>query len=191
MIEPIETNGGLLLPDGRLIKPRLEEDLDGTQRVPGMLTRAEARRFDALMKAKYFIFRNDGGQYGERMICKAQNPDGTWRGCGLIHSHITFMCVELPFRGGQGLEEGFYLSFRAATDRAKQSAILKTISKLPDLARGHPLTARDMLPDDDGENWLAVLISLPEPISREQALKFQDRINSRHPAIPFDIGPAW
>lgn len=190
MTEALETPSGLLLPDGRLIHPRLVEDEDGTQRVDGLMTRSEWRQLQAILHAQYFLFRNSGEQYGERMICKAQNPDGSWRGCGLVHSHITYMCVELPFRGGDGLERGLYLSFRAATSDARRNSILLAVSKLPDLATGHPFTARDMEPDESGENWLAVLLSLPEPITRAEALKFQDRINSKRPPVVFSIGPA-
>src|SRR6266853_2079080 len=108
MTEPIEVHGGLLLPDGRLIRPRLNIDKNGIQRVGSFLTGSEWWQLQAIMRAQFFIFRNDGGQYGERMICRKQNPDGSWRGCGLIHSHITSHCVELPFRGGDGLEEGLF-----------------------------------------------------------------------------------
>lgn len=182
-------DSGLQLPDGRIIQPRIEEGDDGIQRVAGLMTRSEWRQLEAVLHAKYFLFRNDGGQYNERMICKAQNPDGTWRGCGLVHAYISYMCVELPFRGGQGLEEGFFLSFKASTDEIRQRQILTALSRIPDLAAGHPLTARDFQPESPGEDWLAVLVSLPEPITREQALKFQDRINSRRPPTLLDIGP--
>lgn len=184
-----ETPNGLLLPDGRLVKPSLVED-GGVQRVAGLLTRSEWRQLEAILRAQYFLFHNDGGQYGERMICKARNPDGTWRGCGLIHPYISYMCCELPFRGGDGLEQGLYLTLRAATDDVRRNQLLKAISKIPDLAQGHPFTARDLQPKEPGENWLAVLVSLPEPITRERALKFQERINSKRPPIPLDIGPS-
>lgn len=179
----------LVLPDGRIIVPNLAEDDDGIQRIAGLMTRSEWRQLQAVLQAKYFLFRNDGGQYGERMICKAQNPDGSWRGCGRVHSHITYLCVELPFRGGDGLEQGLYLSMRAATSDARRNSILTAVSKLPDLAQGHPFTARDLEPDESGENWLAVLLSLPEPITRKEAEKFAMRINAKRPIIPFDIGP--
>jgi hypothetical protein len=172
-----------------VIKPRMNVDANGTQRLATFLTASEAWVLDRLMRAKYFLFRNDGGQYGERLVCRQQNPDGSWRGCGNKHLYLTCMCVEMPFRGGSGLEEGLYLSFRAATDEVRQHQIIKAISKLPDLASGHPLTARDMHPDDPGENWLAVLLSYPEPITRQQAEKFAARINERHPPAFFDLGP--
>ncbi len=180
---------GLLLPDGRLIRPSLSEDKYGVQRVGGLMTRSEWRQLELILRAQYFLFRNDGGQYGERLICKAQNPDGTWRGCGLVHSHITYMCRELPFRGGDGLEQGLYLSFRVATDDARKNSLLTAISKLPDLANGHPLTARDFAPKESGEDWLGVLLSLPEPITRKEAEKFAARINDQRPPMPFSIGP--
>lgn len=189
MNEPVETPSGLLLPDGRLIKPRFEKDADGTQRISGLMTRYEWRQLQAILHAQYFVFRNDGGQYGEKLICKAQNPDGSWRGCGQRHMYITYMCCELPFRGGDGLERGLYLSFRAATSDSRRNHLLQAISKLPDLAEGHPYTAHDLEPDESGENWLAVLLSLPEPITRAQALKFQQRINDKKPPVMFDIGP--
>lgn len=187
MIERPETE--LLLPDGRRIRPRLQEDDDGTQRVAGLMTRSEERQLQAVLRAQYFLFANQGGQYGERMVCRAQNPDGSWRGCGRVHAYLTYLCCELPFRGGDGLERGLYLSMRVATSDARKNSIMQAISKLPDLAEGHPFTARDLEPGQSGENWLAVLLSLPEPITRQQAEKFAARINDKRPPVPFDLGP--
>lgn len=190
MREPVETPQGLLLPDGRLVKPPpVHVDENGIQRVGGLMTGSEWWQLQKILASQYFLFRNEGGQYGERMVCRKQNPDGTMRGCGLKHMYITYMCVEMPFRGGSGLEEGLFLSFRASTDEVRKNQILKAISKLPDLATGHPMSSRDFEPDDPGENWLSVLVSLPEPITRQDAEKFSARINDRRPPIPFDLGP--
>lgn len=187
MKEPLEVQGGLLLPDGRLIKPRYGKDQNGIQRVGPFMTGSEWWQLQSIMRAQFFIFKNSGGDYGERMKCgRKQNPDGTWReGCGLIHSYITSHCVELPFRGGDGLEEGLFLSFRTATDDVRKHQILKAISKLPDLAQGHPFTAHDLQPDQPGENWLSVLLSLPEPIDKAHASRFASRINDQHPPAKF------
>jgi hypothetical protein len=189
MIQPYEQNGKLYLPDGRVIAPRMQTGSDGIQRIAGLMTASEWWQLQNILRSQYFLFRNDGGQYGERMICRKQNPDGSWRGCGLKHMYITYMCVEMPFRGGDGLEEGLFISFRASTDEVRQHQILKAISKLPDLASGHPFTAHDLEPDDPGENWLSVLLSLPEPITREQAEHFTQKINDKNPPMKFDIGP--
>jgi hypothetical protein len=189
-LEPIETaDGGLLFPDGRLIKPRVNVDENGITRVGTLMTGSEWWTLQKILRSQYFLFRNEGGDYGERLICRKQNPDGTWRGCGLKHMYITYMCVEMPFRGGDGLEEGLFLTFRAATDQIRKHQILTAISKLPDLAMGHPMSARDFQPDDPGENWLSVLLSVPEPITRERAEHFAAKINDRRPPIPFDLGP--
>lgn len=182
--DAIETPNGLLLPDGRLMRPPVSLD-GGNQHFGALMSRSEWDQLHAVMRSQFFIFRNDPGEYGERMICKAKNPDGTWRGCGNKHSHITSMCVEMPFRGGSGLEQGFYLSFRAATDEARRNSIMLAMSKLPDLAEGHPFTARDLAPEHPGENWLAVLISLPEPITKQKALDFANKINDRNPVFKF------
>lgn len=185
-----EDSSGLLLPDGRIMRPAMRVDETGVPRLAGFMTASEAWQLDRILKSQYFLFRNDGGQYGERLVCRKQNPDGTFRGCGLKHMYITCMCIEMPFRGGAGLEEGLWLTFRAATDEVRKNQIIRAISKLPDLATGHPMTARDLQPDDPGENWLSVLLSVPEPISREKAEYFARRINSRRPPYPFDLGPA-
>lgn len=183
--DAIETPDGLLLPDGRLIRPHITVDEHGTQRVGGLMTAFEWQQLQLILRSQFFIFRNDGGEYGERMKCERKMPDGSVRGCGLRHSYITSHCVEMPFRGGTGLEEGLYLTFRAATDSVRQHQILKAISKLPDLATGHPFTARDLEPDDPGENWLSVLLSLPEPITKEQAMKFAQKINDKRPLVKY------
>lgn len=187
----IDTNPSqLVLPDRRIVRPRIEEGDDGIQRVAGLMTRSEWRQLEAVLRSKYFLFRNNGNsQFAERMVCRTKMPDGSWRGCGLVHPYITCMHVEMPFRGGEGLEEGFWLSYRVATDEVRQNQLLKAISRVPDIASGHPFTARDLQPESPGENWLAVLVSLPEPITRAQAVKFADRINERNPPSFFDIGP--
>lgn len=185
MIEPRETSQGLMLPDGRVIHPRIVEGDDGFERVEGLMNRSEARQLNAILRSRFFLFRNDGGDYGERMVCKAKNPDGTWRGCGRTHSYITSMCIELPFRGGEGLEQGLWLTFRAAHSDSRKAALLAAMSRLPDLANGHPLTARDLAPKEPGENWLGVLLSLPEPITKQKAKEFAQRINDARPPVKF------
>jgi hypothetical protein len=179
-------DGKLILPDGRIIAPQLATDENGTQRVPGMLTRSEWEQLDAVLRSQFFLFPNgtgSSGDYGERMVCRARNPDGTMRGCGRKHSHITTNCVELPFKGGTGLEAGLFTLFRAAKDQVKAQQLQNAIAHLPDIARGHPFSAGQWAPKTPGENWLAALISYPEPITKETARKFGLRINESNPPV--------
>ena len=175
--------GGLIMPDGRVIEPKIDTAKDGTQRVPGMYTRSEWEQLIAVLQSRFFLFPNGTGDYGERMICKAKNPDGSWRGCGNKHMHITSNCVELPFKGGSGLEQGLFAVMRAAKDQVKAQQIRNAIGMLPDLATSHPLTASRLAPPFPGENWMAALISYPEPIKVEQARRFGIRINESKPAV--------
>ena len=89
MDEAIETPQGLLLPNGHIVKPPVHIDENGIQRVGGLMTGSEWWQLQKILSSQYFLFRNEGGQYGERMVCQKQNPDGTIRGCGLKHMYIT------------------------------------------------------------------------------------------------------
>lgn len=142
-------------------------------RVPGMLTREEADALERVRMSRFFLMRNDGGDVGERASCGR---------CGLKHAYLTYMCVERPFRG---LEDGLYVMFRAARDDGRRAAIERALNGLPDLATGHPFTARQLEPDQPGEAWYSVLLSLPEPISETKARQLAERINSRRPPIAF------
>lgn len=182
--------GTLILPDGTVLGPKVETDDRGVLRVPGFLTRSEQEQLEAVLTAQFFLFPNGTGDYGERMICRARNPDGSVRGCGQKHMHITSNCIELPFKGGTGLEAGLFAVFRATRDGAKRQQIQAALdhipeffARMPDVATGHPFSARDWRPDQPGDNWLAALISLPEVISVEKARRFAVRINESHPPI--------
>jgi len=185
---PENERGGLIMPDGRIIEPHLETGDDGVQRVPGLMSRAEWDQLQAVLTAKFFLFHNDGGDVGERMKCQMKMPDGTIRGCGNYHPYITYMCVERPFKGGTGLETGLYLMFRAAKNRTRQEQIRGAINMLPklDLSVHHPFSAAQWAPKTPGENWLAALVSLPAPITKEQARKFAVRVNTeKRPPVYF------
>jgi len=187
---PETPRGGLILPDGRVLEPHLEEGDNGVARVPGMMTRSEWDQLGAVLRGKYFFFRNDTGETGERMVCKARNPDGSMRGCGRKHSHITCMCIELPFKGGSGLEAGLYAVFQATSDPLRRELLQTAIQRLPDLyqrlpdiATGHPFSARAWAPQEPGRNWLGALVSLPEPIKEAKAREKAIQINDAKPPI--------
>lgn len=177
-------------PDPKLIRPKLTQTPNGDIRVEGFLTPAESAQLDRVANGKFFLFRNDGGWFGERGICHRVLPDGTEWGCFKKHMYFSYMCVERPYRG---LEDGLWAVFRAASDSGKKGSIMKAISHLPDLATHHPQTARILQPDDDGENWWAALLALPEAITPARARELARKINSggttgaNKPPIPFRL----
>lgn len=176
---------GLQLPDGRIMpNPKLSQNPDGTIRVGQLMTPDEWRRLERVTNSRFNLFRNNGGDYGERPICRRRNPDGTISGCGAKHMYFTYMCIERPYRG---LEEGLWYAMRATRSEVRRSQIMDAITHLPDIATGHPLMAGRLEPDAKGEAWYGVLLSLPEPIDPKDALRFQRAINDARPPIPFAL----
>jgi hypothetical protein len=139
---------------------------------------------DKVRNSKFFLFKNDGGFVGERAKCHRVMPNGTTWGCGRKHMYFTYMCIDRPYRG---LEDGLWAVYRACSDSAKRSSLLRTISHLPDLSESHPQTARILEPDEDGEIWYSTLLSLPEPISAERAKRLAEQINAANPPIKFRL----
>lgn len=175
----------LYLPDGRVVAPRITVGRDGTPRVAGTMSRREWEQLRAIERSEYFLFRNDGGALGERLPCRWHMVDPlTGKNDPFAkpvhHMHISSMCVPLPFRG---LKEGLFVMARYATEGYKGS-ILKAATDLPDLSIGHPQTARDWVAQAAADETVgAVLLSLPEPITKEEAQHFVDEINSRNPPV--------
>lgn len=146
---------------------------DGQYRVNGLMTRAEFDFIERVRMSRFYLVSNDGGELGERGKC---------RRCGLLHQYLTYMCIERPFRG---LEEGLRTWLRAGTDEAKRSKVVQALSNIPDLATGHPATARDLRPTQPGEAWYSLLIGVAEPITDAIAQRFAQRINDQRPPVPF------
>lgn len=175
----------LVLPDGRVITPRLTVGRDGTPRVAGLMSRREWEQLRAIEQSEYFIFKNDGGALGERLKCRWHTKDPATGlddpfSAPVFHMYFSYMCQPLPFRG---LKNGLWVMSRYATEEYKAD-ILKASTGIPELALGHPNTARDWLGTSLADETVAgILLALPEPITREQALHFIDRINEQRPPI--------
>lgn len=184
------TDSPLLLPDGRQANPpRIVTSRDGSPTVAGLMTRNQWNQLEAILNAQYVLFRNDGGQLGERLRCRWHQADPF----GLpdpfakpvYHSHLTLMCIERPFRG---MADGLWFAYRVVTEDRKGS-ILRALDQLPSLSTSHPETARGLAPDSSGENIFGLLLDLGERITTERARYFIERINEKNPPVRLPLPP--
>lgn len=176
---------GLLLPDGYQVPgPRITTNRDGSPRVAGTMTRQEWNQLQAILNSQYFLFRNDGGDYGERIACHWHRSDPMSFRADLVskpiyHMYFTYMCVERPFKG---LTEGLFAIARHASD-GYRSSIMQAIAAIPDLSTRHPESARLLDPDVVGETAYGILLALPERIDKDEAEHFMELINDKNPPV--------
>lgn len=142
-------------------------------------TAEETARIDALLAASFYLIRNDGP--GGRARC---------RRCKGAHAYMTKMCREVPFSQAQVRTN--YLSARITTsDRpnAVKDAVGSVLRRPPDLARAHPLYARELAgrfkrelslaEKERPEHWVAFLLGTAEPITAKRAQELADDIRAR------------
>jgi len=139
-------------------------------RLPGTYTRAEFGELLRLRNSHFFLVRNDGGQYGEPLVC---GRCGAGKYPTKPHAYLTLQCVERPFRG---VEKALFAYAKVHSDDNLQRRIL---ADFPDLEAGHPITARHLIPQEPGEDLIAVAIGTAVPISVQRAQSLSDLINSK------------
>lgn len=173
----------LILPSGQpAAGPRIVTAKDGAPTVDGMMTRSQWNQLQAILNSQWCLFRNDGGQLGERAPCRWHQEDPY----GLpgpfdkpvTHSYFTYRCIERPFRG---LTEGLWAAYRVASE-GRRGSIMRVLDALPNFADAHPETARGLV-DGQGESVYGVLLALPEPITVERASFLIERINGTNPPV--------
>jgi len=174
----------LYLPDGREAPgPKLVTARDGSTHVAGLMTRNQWNQLQAILNSQWCLFRNDGGQLGERVRCRWHQADPfgaakPWEQ-PIYHMYFTYMCIERPWRG---LMEGLWFAYSVASENRKA-----TILRARDFVEAHPQTARDIGPKEPGENVFGVLVSLPERIEVERARHLVGLINERNPPFPMPM----
>jgi hypothetical protein len=152
-----------------------------------MMTRSEWNQLHAILNGKYFIFKNDGGQFGERIECRWHRPDplhtSVYAGQfykPVYHTYFSYMCETRPFRG---LVDGLWCIARHVTDRYANQ-LRQVINWIPEIATTHPQFARDLESmDPEGETAYGVLLSVPQPITEAEALRMIERINDKRPPV--------
>lgn len=136
------------------------------------------REQEALLASMYFLVIQ-GPEFGERLRCVR---------CNNRHAYITLNCVEKPITG---LANGLYAYWRAIRDVGIEHAIppdvavrVKEIQRLlgmmPDFSTVHPQLARRLVKDIGPTDMQvgAVSLGILEPISRIEAQRFVDKINT-------------
>lgn len=171
------------------LMPNITIDKDGVSRIGMLPTREEFDAAERVRLSKYYLVRNDGGDFGERMPCRRGRTVGADNGFdrGHIHAHFTCMCVERPFRG---IEDGLRAWIRAASPGTRRSKILSgMINGLRDYSSSHPETAQALTPaTPDTLAWYGVVAGALEPISEERARRLAERIKDRNPEVfPFEL----
>lgn len=144
-------------------------------------TEAEAAAIRRIMNARFYRLRNDGGDGRERFWCK-RHPFTPGVSAPIYHDFLSDMCVAKPFTW-MGIQHMF------ATTRVGESRNFSRVThgaldaaRPPDLAAGHPRSARTLHQGEAGEQWLGFLLGTVEPIDAWQAQQDADEIRRRQRA---------
>lgn len=181
----------LLVPeDSPVAPPSVTFDAGGNLRIGGTsLTREEFEAIEQIRNSQFFLFRNDGGELGERAPCRWHTSDPMSGRLGrfdepVYHSHFTVMCVEKPWRG---LEDGLRCWVQAASEGARKSRLISGMGLgLKDYSSTHPFTGGALRPaTPDTYSWYSYLLGVSEPITPARARRLAEKINDRRPPIPF------
>lgn len=165
-------NGGFRLPGGAII-PSAER----------------IKRREAILASRYFFVRMAGGPVGEIWKC---------RECGGKHRYLTLRCKEQPFSGITGGLYGYFETIKDADALGLLTPLQqRRIRRLADdlgmgdvtaFARAHPDRARKVASDRDlvmGAEVLGIL----EPVSRNMAQRYLDKINAAGGRTQPPLGP--
>jgi hypothetical protein len=179
----------LILPSDSPITPAdVHVGSDGQVRVGNLLTRAEYQAIERIRNGRFFLFRNDGGEMGERAPCRWHKSDAQSRLGNVFkpvyHYYFTYMCAERPFRG---LENGLRAWIQLLPDSERKQRILQGWGLgMRDYASSHPLTSKSLLTaDPDVLSWYSLIIGGPEEIREDRAKRLAEKINDRRPPVPF------
>ena len=172
-------------------------------RINNWLLPEEKELLEAIRNSKFFLVRNDGSATGERykfapkkaaeQALKLARQSGDREaiaaafyavqdapeGCGREHAYFTLMCIDQPFRG---LNKALYA---LAAVREDNEMVRNILEWAPDIADGHPETARAWKPELPGQDLLGIALGFAEPITKARAEMLASLIQSKRPPRPF------
>lgn len=117
------------------------------------------------------------------------------RGCNGRHEFLTLRCIPQPFSGLQGGLFGYYHTLGVTgaamtlspAERARFDAVARLFDGRPDLAAGHPQTARIIATPERDVDLGAISLGILTPITKAEARRYADRINARGIHPPFTL----
>lgn len=133
----------------------------------GIVTPQEKLARDAILAARWFLVKNDGGPRREPMACDR---------CGQRHEFITWCCLPRPFNG---LCAAMYAVARVCPGDGRPRLYA---GRLENLAQTHPRTYGASL-DGPGEDILAFAVGTLEPISATKANCLTFAVACRDPSF--------
>lgn len=157
---PLRANDRVLDPDMQVAVlepdvPRLTPHL----RALGFILPSEEAELKRIQQSRFFLVRNNG-PHDEPARC---------RRCKRRHAHFTLMCIERPFRG---LDGALIAYTRVSRSHPRAQALMQRLG-ITDLEVSHPQTARTLRPDALGTDVLALAIGLAEPITEQEARRYE------------------
>jgi hypothetical protein len=147
------------LPDDSPVSgTRITVEPDGTLRVGNMLTRREFDEIERIRNSRYYLVRNDGGEFNETRPCIRC---GAGRYPTQPHRYFTLMCTERPWRG---LEDGLRMWLKATGPSTRKDVLLAGLDRgLQDYSKVHPVTAGHLAPPEpDMVNWYSMLARIKD-----------------------------
>jgi hypothetical protein len=150
---------------------------------------------DRILRGQFFLVRTRGNSgIGETLRCSR---------CKGQHNYLTLLCVERPFSGLTGGIFAYYRTMgasgavefltpvqRARFERAAQ-LLSEELGDVLDFGAVHPRTAAELgVPERDAELG-AIALGILEPISKERARRYVDRINARGCRPKLEVPGLW
>lgn len=147
------TNAAIL--DAVPLPPRL--------RALGLISPTEYAEIERLRAARFYLVRNCGPVDGPLKCGR----------CGVIHTYLTWMCIEQPF---SGLDDALYAYTKVSRDPEEKRTLIEGLNALNG---PHPMTARELLGEGNREDIFGIAVGLVEPISEATARRFARLIRAR------------